>query len=223
MPKMIRERLVDGLILVGTFPNDYLDRLLGSSLSAILIDPSRPNSELFQVIIDNEHGAFQATQYLIEKGHKRIGFISGDLSRTSFQQRYDGYLKALQLYNIDFEEKQIKTGGLENGYEHVKNLLNSSQVTAIFSANDINVIYGCKAIHKMGLKIPDDISIVGFDDIDVAKLSTPSLTTVRVYKEELGSIAVRSLLRMIQNKDEKPLTTVVPTKLIERDSVRSLL
>jgi len=222
LPKMIRERIVDGLILVGTFRDSYLKRLLDTHLPVVIVDPSQRIMEQCQVLIDNEHGAFQATQHLINQGHRHIGFISGNLARISFQQRFDGYMKALRLYNIDLNDHLIKTGGLENGYELVGDLLDSGKITAIFSANDINAISGYKAIHERGLRIPDDISIIGFDDIELAKLAAPPLTTVRVYKEELGSIAVRSLLRRIQSSNEKPMTTIVPTKLIERDSVKSL-
>ncbi|MBN1782338.1 LacI family DNA-binding transcriptional regulator [bacterium] len=222
LPKMIRERLVDGLILVGTFRESYLQRLLDTHLPAVLVDPCNPTSGHSQILIDNEHGAFQATQYLIGKGHHRIGFISGDISRLSFRQRLNGYSKALKSRNLPVEDSLIRTGGLENGYEHVKFLLGTQKVTAIFSANDINAIYGYKAIHEMGLKIPEDISMIGFDDIDLAKFATPPLTTVRVYKEELGSIAVRSLLKTMQNENEKPANTIVPTRLVERESVRDL-
>ncbi len=220
LPKMARERQVDGLIIVGVFKDDYLNRILSENLPVVFIDPKVPLENHCQILIDNEHGAFQATKYLIDCGHKRIGFISGDLSRRSFQQRYSGYIKALKYHNIDPDEALVRTGGLENGYDHVKYLLNTQKPTAIFSANDINAIYGYRAVNEKGLKIPDDISIVGFDDIDLAKMSTPSLTTVRVYKEELGSIAVRTILNLIRGEKGKPVTTIMPAKLIERQSVR---
>jgi len=222
LPKMVRERQVDGLLLVGTFVDSYLERIFQEDLRIVLVDPKKPSYRYSQVLIDNEHGAFQATKYLIDRGHRQIGFISGDLSRMSFQQRYNGYLKALQASGIEVNENWVRTGGLENGYDHVKALLSTEKVTAIFSANDINAIYGYKAINDLGLRIPEDISVIGFDDIDLAKISTPPLTTMRVYKEELGSIAVRTLLRMLQTGDTRPVTTIVPTRLIERDSVRAL-
>lgn len=222
LPKMVRERQVDGLILVGAFKDGYLNRILCETLHIVVIDPKDICDRHCQILIDNEHGAFQATKYLIDCGHKKIGFISGDLSRLSFQQRYKGYMMALKYHNIPFNKNLVQTGGLENGYDHVMHLLNTRQITAIFAANDINAIYGYKAINEMGLKIPDDISVVGFDDINLAKISAPPLTTVRVYKEELGSIAVRTLLKMIENDTKKPVTTIVPTKLIERSSVKKI-
>jgi DNA-binding LacI/PurR family transcriptional regulator len=223
LPKMVRERRVDGLIIVGTFKDSYVNRILGEDLQVVFIDPKTKLEDHCQILIDNEQGAFQATKYLIDQGHRRIGFISGDLSRFSFQQRYHGYIKALKSGDIALDKNLIRTGGLENGYEHVKYLLKTQSLTAIVSANDINAIYGYNAIHEMNLKIPDDVSIVGFDDIDLAKMSTPPLTTVRVYKEELGSIAVRRLLDLIEGRADKAVTTIIPTKLIERKSVKTVV
>jgi len=220
LPKMTRERQVDGIILVGTFRDDYLKRILNEDLHVVLIDPRVPVNQQCHVLIDNEHGAFQATKYLIDCGHERIGFISGDLTRCSFQQRYNGYIKALKYHHIQPDENLVRTGGLENGYEQVRSLLEIPGITAIFSTNDLNALYGYRAITERGFAIPDDISMVGFDDINLAKIAAPPLTTIRVYKEELGSIAVRSLLGLIQDEEVKPVTTLVPTKLVIRESVR---
>ena len=222
LPKMLREQQVDGLILVGTFKDGYLNRILDSGINIVMIDPHKIIKDCCKILIDNEHGAFQAIKYLIDRGHRRIGFISGDLSRLSFQQRYDGYKKALKLNTISLDKNIVHTGGLENGYEQVKYLIEEHNVRCIFSANDLNAIYGYKAINELNLKVPDDVSIVGFDDIDMARMSSPPLTTVRVYKEELGSIAVRILLKLVQGEAENNTTTIVPTRFVERESVNDL-
>jgi len=223
LPKMVRQRQVDGLILAGIFQEQFIQNILSNNINIVLIDPKIIIDNCSQILIDNEYGAFTATQYLIQKGHQQIGFISGDLERLSFKQRFDGFKKALKYNDIAVEKNLIMTGGLEKGYEHVKSLLKlENRPTAIFAANDINAIHGYKAIQEKNFKIPDDISIIGFDDIDLAKYSTPSLTTVRVYKEELGSIGVRTLLQMINGESKTPVTTIVPTRLIERESVKGL-
>ncbi|UCE06919.1 MAG: LacI family DNA-binding transcriptional regulator [bacterium] len=223
LPKMVRQRQVDGLILVGIFQEYFIQNILSNNILVVLVDPKIRINECSQVLIDNEHGAFTATQYLIQKGHRRIGFISDDVERLSFKQRFDGFKKALKYNEIPFDKNLIMTGGSEKGYEHVKRLLKlENRPTAIFTTNDINAIHGYKAIQEQNLKIPDDVSIVGFDDIDLAKHSTPSLTTIRVYKEELGSIGVRTLLQMINGENKTPVTTIVPTRLIERESVKGL-
>lgn len=223
LPKMIRQRQVDGLILIGTFQEQFIHDILANNIFVVLIDPKISINSCCQVLIDNEHGAFTAIQYLIQNGHKRIGFISGELERLSFKQRFDGYKKALEYNGIAFDKALIESGGLEQGYEHVRNLLMlENRPTAIFATNDLNAIHGYKAIHEQNLRIPDDISIIGFDDIDLAKYSMPTLTTVRVYKEELGSIGVRMLLQMIHGENKSPNTTIVPTRLVERESTKSL-
>lgn len=222
-PKMVRERQVDGIILVGVFNPEFIHVLSQSALPIIQIDPKIRLLNCHQVLINNEDGAAIATQYLINSGHKRIGFISGDLNRLSFQQRYEGYIKTLKFNRIAPDNDLIKTGDLEKGYDQVKELLMlKNRPTAIFATNDINAIYGYQAIRELGYEIPEDVSIVGFDDIDLAKFSTPPLTTIRVYKEELGSLAVRALFKSINGELDQPQTVIVPVKLIERESVKKL-
>jgi len=223
LPKMVRQRQVDGLVLAGIFQDQFIQNILSNGIPVVMVDPKYAIENCCQILIDNEHGAFTATQYLIRRGHRRIGFISGDLSRLSFKQRFEGYKNALEYNNIPVDNALVQTGGLEKGYEHVKILLaQQNRPTAIFAANDINAIHGYKAIREQNLKIPGDISIVGFDDIDLAKYSSPALTTVRVYKEELGSIAIRTLFQLIHHETKTAITTIVPTKLIERESVRQI-
>ncbi len=222
LPRMIRERHVDGIILIGIFSDSFVDKLLEYKIHVVQVDPKDDRSEFSQVFIDNEHGAYLATQHLIDAGHEKIAFVSGELSRLSFKQRLDGYIKTLKHNGIPVDEKLIMAYGLEEGYNQVKTLLQNGKPTAIFSAHDINALHGCKAVYDMKLRIPDDISIVGFDDIWLSAVATPPLTTVRVYKEELGSIGVRTLLQTISGKTTRPINTVVPVKLIERQSVRKL-
>ncbi len=220
MPKMIREQQVDGLILIGVLQQEFIDDVANLKIPAILVDPKIPSDVFHQILIDNEHGAFEATQYLILKGHRRIAFISGDLERQSFRQRFEGYRKALQYHHIPFSPELVMTGGLEKGYDHVSALLDlRNPPTAIFAGNDINAIYGYRAVMDHHLSIPEDISIIGFDDIDLAKMASPPLTTMRVYKEELGSIAVRMLIKVIKEPKSRPNTIIVPVRLVERESV----
>jgi LacI family transcriptional regulator len=222
LPRMIQEKQLDAVILAGTFQQSFVDLIRQNGLPMILLDPKHATDDCHQILIDNEHGGFLITQYLVRKGHRRIGFVSGDLERQSFKLRYLGYLKALNQSGIDPDAGLVRSGGLENGYEHVRGLLDAGRPTAIFFANDINAIYGLKAIVEAGLKIPDDISIAGFDDIELARHASPPLTTVRVYKEELGSLAVRNILRLIRREPKMPYVTVVPVRIVERESVRDI-
>jgi LacI family transcriptional regulator len=223
LPKVIRERQVDGLILIGSFHKILVEKIISQNIHTVLVDPKIIYHQCSQVLIDNENGAFIATQCLIDAGHKKIGFISGDLERLSFRQRFDGYKKALKCNGIKLDTDLVQTGGIEEGYNHTKRVLEKRHTTAIFAANDINALHGYRAIYDLKLKIPDDVSMIGFDDILLAKMSFPPLTTIRVYKEELGSIAVRTLLRLVKNEIQEPVNTIVPVKLIERGSVEERL
>ena len=222
LPRMIRERRVDGIILIGVFNDIFIERLVTEKINVVQVDPKKDIPQFSQVFIDNEHGAFLAIQHLINAGHKKIGFISGDLDRLSFKQRLDGYKKALQHNKIKFQNCLLRCGGLEDGYSQVKNIIKEQNPTAIFSTNDLNALFAYNAISDMGYKIPDDVSVVGFDDIWTASEANPPLTTVRVYKEELGSIGVRTLLRIINGELVGPINIIMPVKLIERESVKKI-
>ena len=220
IPKMIRESRVDGLVLIGVLQQEFIEQLVSLAIPTVLVDPKIAGSTFCQVLIDNEHGAYEAVKYLIDRGHRRIAFISGDLERLSFSQRFDGYRKALDYARIPYHEELVRTGGLEKGYDHVSALLDLDEPpTAIFAANDINAVYGYKAIVDHEMRIPEDISIIGFDDIELGKMISPPLTTIRVYKEQMGSIAVRTLFKVMSDHTLHPFTTMVPTRLVERESV----
>jgi len=169
IPKMIKEKKVDGLIVVGNIDKEFIKILKNHKLPAIFVDPADNDIDFKKVIIDNEQGGFLATKHIIEKGHKRIAFVSANLDRASFLLRFEGFKKAMAFNNIPIKEDYIKTGGLENGYEYMKELLELNEPpTAVFFANDVNALLGYKAVYDAGLKIPEDISISGFDDIAMA-------------------------------------------------------
>lgn len=223
-PKMIRDHYIDGVILVGVIRQAYIEKLQSYGIPIILVDPKREFPDHSQVLIDNEQGAYTATAHLIRKGHTRIGFISGELDRQSFKLRYDGYIKALRGAGIPFNKTLVRSFGLEQGYDHVKELMKLRQPpTAIFAANDINALNGYRACQDLGLRIPEDVSIIGFDDIDLGRFAAPALSTIRVYKEELGSMAVRLMLKQIPDSSVKPVTVMIPTRLVERESVTEFI
>lgn len=223
IPKMIKERKIDGLIMIGIMTDDFIQQIKNIEIPVISVDPAYEHADLNKVTIDNERGAYVATKYLIDKGHKKIAFISGVLERSSFKYRFNGYAKAMKSFGLPIIKDYIKCSGVEKGYEQVSELLKlKERPTAIFSANDTNALYGYKAILDSGLNIPDDLSMVGFDDISMAKYASPPLTTVRVYKEEIGSVAVRKLLSFIDQKPDSRVHVLVPTRFVERDSVKSI-
>jgi LacI family transcriptional regulator len=221
LPNIARKKQVDGILLIGTHNKMFVENLRESQIPMVLVDPGMLVDGCYHVLIDNENGAFMATKYLIESGHQKIGFISGDISRLSFFQRLQGYLKALQHHHIPVSDCLIKNGDMEKGYELAKSLLATDHPpTAIFASHDINAIHAYKAIQDLGLKVRDDISVIGFDDIDLSRMVTPNLSTIRVFKKKLGSLALQKLHKIMNGEKQVPVNSVVPVELVERDSVK---
>lgn len=224
LPKIVKQRGIDGIVLLGNICNNrYLFFLQQQNIPLIMIGDYIKDSGILCITADNSKGAFKAVKYLLKMGHKNIGFI-GATSRYSFdEERLEGYRSALNEYNIKFDKDLIQEGedlSVENGYEAMKKLLKGPLVpTAVFAACDIMAIRAIRAIKDEGLSVPKDISVVGFDDIEIAKYYTPPLTTVRIDGERLGRIAAEKLYQMIRGGiivDKERIN--IPTKLIIRDS-----
>lgn len=223
LPKMVKDEKIDALILIGIMTPEFMKQLKEINIPVMHVDPAAEYNGFSKVTIDNERGAFLATQHLINNGHKDIAFLSGVLNRSSFGSRYAGFESAMKLHNLPIRHEFVMASGVEEGYAQVCELLKlKKRPTGILFCNDENALYGYKAIYDHGLKIPDDISVVGFDDISMAKYASPPLTTVRVYKEEIGSVAVRNLLPLIKEKPATPLHILVPTRFVDRKSVKKI-
>lgn len=174
------------------------------------------------VLIDNYRGAFNAVSYLIENGHRKIGLIgSCHDSYPSILERRKGYLSALEYHRI--HEVFIEEGELtrQDGYHATQRLMQRApDITAIFACND-SVAFGVmSALRDAGYRIPDDVSVVGFDDIHLAQEVLPPLTTVHVDKVLMGAVALRHLRDRAEDPDRPALKTLISTQLIQRGSVR---
>jgi len=224
-PALLSEQRIDGLIVAGTFIEDTLDKIKRrTELPIILLDGYAPDCLYDSVVTDNFQGAFNATQYLIEQGHTCIGLIgSTEDSTPSIRERREGYIKALMaagIHDTYIEESRLIR---EAGYEAVLRLLQRApQITAIFVCNDETAMGVLKAARDMGRNVPGNLSVMGFDDLLMSGEISPALTTVHVYKEWMGKIGVHRLLERVQNPEMPQTTTVLPTRIIVRESVRSL-
>lgn len=224
-PTMIREQRIDGLILIGTFIEDTIDQLQGQvAIPIVLVDGYAPNLPFDSVLTDNIQGAFSAVEHLIKKGHTHIGLIGWNSDAlASIQERKEGYLRALQAYGI--ERAYIEESVLDRrpAFEATQRLLRRSpEVTAIFAGNDETAIGVLNGAQDLGCSIPGELSVVGFDNIDLAGEIKPALTTVHVYKNWMGILGVRTLIERSRNPDQPKVTTVVSTQLVIRSSVNSL-
>ncbi|MBN1262464.1 MAG: substrate-binding domain-containing protein, partial [Anaerolineae bacterium] len=163
-----------------------------------------------------------AIEYLIRRGHRHIGLIGGGPEAyPSLRDRYNGYRRALKDNNI--QESYLARSVLKSGpaYKATLALLKGNpHITALFGCNDEVAIAAMQAIRDLGMKVPEDISIIGYDDIDLAQHVIPSLTTMQVDKVSMGQIAVQMLTWRLANPDSQRVTVVIHTPLIERKSVR---
>jgi len=224
--KLFNKSMVDGLIVMAYYLKDkYIDILTESGIPFVFIDYPRKNEEIYSVLVDNESGAFEATEYLISLGHKKIAFLEGPQAAWDSKARFEGYVKALNKHVIEFNQNLVENGNFtkEEGYLATKRLLaKNEKFTAIFSANDQMAIGAIRALKEAGLKVPDDISIVGFDNIEASSIIEPPLTTVNQPIYEMGKKSVEVLVKLINKEEVKEKKIMLKTKLIERHSCRKL-
>ncbi len=223
--KAITNGLTDGLLLlVPLVQASYLAMLRSQNYPYVLIDQGDITGESSIVDATNRQGAYDATRYLLELGHRRIGFIAGIKEVNSTKERLEGFKAALQEYGLLLDETLIAQGffDAESAIQATNLLLGlEPRPTAIFASNDLSAFGAMEAIRKANLRIPEDISVIGFDDIPQASITYPKLTTVRQPLDQMGRVAVKLLLEQIQNPDLEPRRVTLATQLVVRDSVRA--
>lgn len=214
--------LADGLLLV--LPRNhtaYIETLQRRNFPYVLIDHRSIEQDGPAVGATNWQGAYDATRYLIDLGHQRIGFITGTLNTGCSLDRLEGYKSALKDYHLPFDPELIREGDFlqPRAYVCTNELLSlPERPTAIFASNDISAFGAMEAIREHGLRIPDNISIIGFDDIPQASNVHPALTTVRQPLEEMGRKATQMLLEYLGNSKTEVERVQLPTKLIIRET-----
>jgi DNA-binding LacI/PurR family transcriptional regulator len=225
--RLIREKHVDGIILSGPrYDDDEILRLHREGVPIMLLG-QMPGSDLPFVDVDATAGAQLAVNHLIELGHTRIAIITNaPLSYTSAQQRKAGYLQALQKSKIREDPRWVREGNYtpSSGYEAMLGLLDESPLpTAVFVASDVVAIGAILAIRRAGLRVPEDMAIVGFDDIPLAEYFDPPLTTMHLPSFGLGLAAGERLIRLIRGDGLDQNEILIESQLIIREStVRSL-
>jgi LacI family transcriptional regulator len=223
-PAMIDEANVDGLLLAGAFLEGaigFLQRKL--DIPIVLVDSYAPTMPFDSVLIDNKSGTSLAVNYLIKLGHKNIGLIGTNTgSPPSLLARRDEFMRIMRKNDLPVSYIEASELSQNSGYAATKKLLKRApEVSAIFAGVDIAAFGVIQALHEIGLHVPRDISVVGFDNIDSAGFITPALTTVHVHKTWMGAISVRQLLQRAQQPELPKVTISVATELIIRDSACS--
>lgn len=212
--------LTDGVVLVTPAILD-----IQSSTPVVAVDPHVGASSFPTVASDSLNGAIAATEYLISLGHRRIGHLSGRPDLRSAELREEGYRQALERAGISFDPSLVKVGGYnpETAREPAREMLTMAHPpTAIFAANDLSAIETMNVAASLGMTVPDDVSIIGFDNIPESALAQPALTTIDHSIQDQGYEAARMLMRLIAEPDSTRTDVRLPTKLVIRQSCREL-
>lgn len=224
--KIINQGKIDGILLLATEMNDEdLSYFEGIDIPMVILDSYFELKSYDYIVINNFSGAYRATKYFIDNGHKRIGMLGSSINISNFQYRNKGFKKAIEEAGLEFREDDeiLVEPTLDGSYQDMKEYLKKNKgkqlPTALFAFNDIIALGAMRAMQEDGRSIPEDISIIGFDDIPFSALSNPNITTVKVFTEEMGSLAVRRLIDKINDEETVALKIEIDTKLIERSSV----
>ena len=216
-----KHRAVDGIVVICSDRMDeQVQELMQSDIPIVVVDMDSANCSV--VYSDNTEGARMAVNYLYELGHRHIAHIAGDSSIDAGAARVKGYELAMQTLDLPIQPGYLVNAGffsVEEGKQAMEKLLQlASPPTAVFVAGDQMAIGAIEAVHEHGLRVPEDISIIGYDDIEMIKYITPKLTTIRQDTDEIGEAAAELLIEQMTAKERRTERRVIPVRLIERAS-----
>ncbi|MAT97753.1 MAG: LacI family transcriptional regulator [Anaerolineaceae bacterium] len=221
--QIMRQGFLDGVIIAGLHLDGSLNQLLHSGKPVLVIGEPLDYPQASFVDVDNRAGAYTAVSHLISLGHRRIATITGRLDMAAGQQRRQGYLDALQEYNLPIDEALIVAGDFEQekAYRATLDMLPQNP-DAIFVASDSMALSTLQALADAGLQVPEDVAVVGFDDLTLADTAVPfilpPLTTIRQPIRRMGVLTVETLLDIIKHPQAPPRRVILPTELIVRQS-----
>jgi DNA-binding LacI/PurR family transcriptional regulator len=225
VPQSVRDNQVEGVIILGGSPgNDALAiELAARKVPLVLVDTYNANLPVDALVPDNEWGGYNAFEHLVALGHRQIAIIEGPPKYKTLTDRRWGALRAAEELGVPippyYRHPSISSGHPKKGYREMKQLLALPQPpTAVFAVSDRAALGALDAIKEAGLRVPEDISLVGFDDLANAEHAVPPLTTVHYAREEMGTLALRCLLDRIDHKTQAPTRTCVLTELVVRAS-----
>jgi LacI family transcriptional regulator len=233
--KTLFEKQVKGLIVSSISPNkEFLGDLVQKGLNVVAFDQTIDDLNSSQIHFDYRKGGYLATEYLLEKGHSKIAFVSAPLSRPSRLSIFQGYQDALEKYGIVVDESWIQIASREeeiseknyefnNGITLTRNLLKCSDLpTAIFVCNDMTAFGVMNELTSASIKIPEQISVIGFDNIEFSQMVTPPLTTIQQPDYEMGRMACNMLLDQLDGITTENVDIMLQPKVVERKSVLTL-
>lgn len=222
------DSFIDGLIFFSGFDNyEFIKKIYDRNIPIVVVDKDLGDKEIPTVVIDNISAVENCVDYLCSYNHKKICYVTftGD-KQTTVRQRYEGYLSGLKKNNIDFDpdfvlmNEEMRLNETASSYKIVKEFLKKGKLpTAFLTAADVFAYGILRALYEEGFKVPEDISVMGFDNILFSQFTRPLLTTLKQQKRLMGNIAMNLLVDIIEGKEVKEKTIIVPTSIVERESV----
>ncbi|MGQ9681041.1 MAG: LacI family DNA-binding transcriptional regulator [Anaerolineae bacterium] len=221
--RALREKRVDAIIVTSSrLGSLYLSHLRGVGVPVVLINNQGAGDYIHSVLIDDHHGGELAGRYLGGLGHRHIAYIGGPIWARASSIRLAGFRKALRAQGLDVPPDLVLVGNgrPDGGVEAANELLHRSQpVTAVFCYNDMTAVGVLSALHRAGRRVPEDLSVIGYDDVAIAAHLWPPLTTIAQPKYALGKRAMEMALSLIQGECQVP-DVILPPSLVERESCR---
>lgn len=222
--KMINSERVDGLVIVGSNiqEKNFSMTLIEQKIPFVLVERNFSDPRVNCIWVDNVEGAYMATKYLIDKGHRKIAHIAGNFYNQVTLDRIEGYKKALRKAGIDYSEELVLSGNYvwQGGYENMRQVIkHHPQCTAVFAASDSMAFGALQAIAEAGLSVSNDIAVIGFDDLEFSGLTNPPLTTIRQPRYEMGQKSVEILAALLRDNMENGIKICLNPELIVRRSV----
>ncbi len=218
---LLKQKLIDGVIMMNTLQEPEVINALAKKYPIIQCSEYSEEVDIPFISIDNKKASYDAIKFLVKLGHKDIALINSDEGFLYARRRKEGYMEALKESGIAIREEFVEQVGLgfDNGRRMVKRLLKLKKPpTAIFAVSDILAIGAIKEIHESKLRVPEDIAVIGFDNVDFASISTPSLTTIAQPMYQIGCEATKMLLRRINDIDAPIDNIILDYNLIIRES-----
>ena len=218
----LRDRHVDGLImLTNTADDGTLAKAMAKRRNLVLLDEDIPGVTVPKIFVQNEEGAYDATRYLIDAGHRRIGFLGGPLGLLSSTERHAGFVCAMGADGIEVDPAHIRRGSFSPEFARaavLEMIAGKAPPTAIFASSDYLAIGALKALREAAIEVPRQMSFISFDDTPLGAMLTPALTSVRQPIEALGRHGFQALYAVMNRRPAAKLTRL-PVELIERQSV----
>lgn len=228
--RVLREKMVDGIIYMSSsLAPEIISLLENLKLPTVLVETSEKEgtegteTEFCSVTIDNEKAAYEAVDYLIKKGNKNIAFIGVNPKIANASAiRFNGYKKALEENGIKFNEDLVQFGGLKaiDGSDGISAILKKTKFDAVFCAGDEIAMGAINTLREDNIKVPEDVDVIGFDNIYTSSIFYPKLTTIEQPTYDMGSVGMRMLIKIINKKELEQKKYVLPYTLIERDSCK---